>query len=39
MRKGRAARTKVGEKYISVKSGFSGDLGSERAEKLRVKVA
>lgn len=35
MRKGRAARTKVGEKYISVKSEVSGDLGSEEAEKLR----
>ena len=26
-RKGRAARTKAGEKYISVRSGFAGDLG------------
>ena len=32
-RKGRAARTKEGEKYIPVRSEFAGDLGSEEAEK------
>jgi hypothetical protein len=35
-RKGSAARTKVGEKYISVRSEFAGYPGSEGAEKADV---
>ena len=35
-RKGNAARMKAGEKYISVRSGFSGDPDSEEAAKADV---
>jgi len=38
-RKGRAARTSVGEKYISARSDLTGDVDSKRLRQLGLKAA